>query len=178
MGPAAVACNRSCCPSRVVRVDELVDQARLPHTGLPDHGYYLAMPRPGPLQRLLQGRPLPLPSHERCEPTRHRGLQTPADRTGADQLKDLHGLWQPPDGNRPRALTWTSPSTSRRVAAVSRILPGDANCSRRAARCVVWPTAEYSICRSLPIARTTTSPELSPTRICISRPWERCTSSA
>ena len=45
-------------------------------------------------------------------------------------------------GNCPRALTWTRPSAGRRVAAVSRILPGVASCSMRAARCVVWPTAE------------------------------------
>ena len=34
------------------------------------------------------------------------------------------------------------------------------------------------MCRSLPMARTTTSPELSPTRICTARPWARRTSSA
>ena len=88
----------------MVRVDELVDQARLPHAGLPDHGDYLAMPRPGLLQRLLQGRQLLLPSHEAGEPTRRCGLQTPADRTGPDQLKDLHGLWQPPDGKPPQGV--------------------------------------------------------------------------
>ena len=85
-------------PLRVVGVDELVDQARLPHAGLPDHGDDLAMPRPGLLQRLLQGRQLLLPSHEAGEPTRRCGLQAPADRTGPRQLKDLHGLGQPPDG--------------------------------------------------------------------------------
>ena len=88
----------------MVRVDELVDQARLPHAGLPDHGDYLAMTRPGLLQRLLQGRQLLLPSHEAGEPTRRCGLQTPADRTGPDQLKDLHGLWQPPDGKPPQGV--------------------------------------------------------------------------
>ena len=36
-----------------MRVDELVDQARLAHPGLADQRYDLTMPRPGPLQRLL-----------------------------------------------------------------------------------------------------------------------------
>ena len=62
------------------------------------------MTRPGLLQRLLQGRQLLLPSHEAGEPTRRCGLQTPADRTGPDQLKDLHGLWQPPDGKPPQGV--------------------------------------------------------------------------
>jgi hypothetical protein len=62
------------------------------------------MPHPGPLQRLLQGRQLLLPSHEAGEPARRRGLQTPAHRTGPDQLKDLHGLWQPPDGKPPQGV--------------------------------------------------------------------------
>ena len=99
------------------------------------------MPRPGPLQRLLQRRQFLLPSHEAGEPARCTGLQALADRTGANQLKDLHRLGQPLTGNCPRALTWTSPSASLRVAAVSRMLPGwrVAPC---AARCVVWPTAE------------------------------------
>ena len=50
-------------------MDELVDQVRLPHAGLADHGDDLAMPRSSPLQRLLQGRQLLLPSYEAGEPT-------------------------------------------------------------------------------------------------------------
>ena len=34
------------------------------------------------------------------------------------------------------------------------------------------------MCRSLSMARTTTSPELRPTRICTSMPWPRRNSSA
>jgi hypothetical protein len=74
----------------VVRVDELVDQARLPHARLADYSHHLAMPRPGPLQGLLQGRQLLLPPDEAREPTCYAGLQTPTERTGSDQLKDLH----------------------------------------------------------------------------------------
>ena len=119
-----------------------IDQARLPHARLADQRHHLTMSRPSPLQRLLQRRQLLLPSHEAGEPARCTGLQASTDGTGPDQLKDLHGLSQPLTGNCPRALTWTSPSASLRVAAVSRILPGVASCSMRAARCVVWPTAE------------------------------------
>src|SRR5215468_2918184 len=87
-------------PRRVVRVDELVDQARLPHAGLPHQRHHLAMTGPSPLQGLLQCRQLVLPPYEAGEPPCCAGLQTPSDRTGPDQLKDLHGLCEPLDGNR------------------------------------------------------------------------------
>ena len=35
-------------------MDELVDQARLPHAGLADQRHHLAMTRPGLRQRLLE----------------------------------------------------------------------------------------------------------------------------
>ena len=38
-------------------VDELVDQARLPHASLAHRGHHLAVPRPRPLQRLRQRLP-------------------------------------------------------------------------------------------------------------------------
>ena len=85
-------------------MDGLIDQARLAHACLPDHGHYLAMPRPGPLQRLLQCRKLRLPPHERSEAPRRCGLQTPPDCTGPDQLKDLHRLWQPFDRKLPQGM--------------------------------------------------------------------------
>src|SRR4030095_3814446 len=72
-------------PWRVVRVDELIDQARFAHAGLADHGHHLAMPRTGPLQRLLQRRQLLLPSYEAGEPARRAGLQAPTDRIGPRQ---------------------------------------------------------------------------------------------
>jgi hypothetical protein len=59
------------------------------------------MSRPSLLQGLLQHRQLLLPSHEAGEPTRRAGLQASTDRTGPDQLKDLHGLGQPPDWKLP-----------------------------------------------------------------------------
>ena len=52
------------------------------------------------------------------------------------------GVGSPLTGTGPRGVTWTHPSASRRVSAVSRMLPGGASCSMRAARCVVWPMAE------------------------------------
>ena len=125
---------------RVVRVDELVHQARFPHP-LPRPRHHLAMPAPA-RSRPAQGRQFLLPPDEAGEPACRAGLQTPTDRTGPDQLKDLHRVGEPLTGNCPRALTCTRPSTNLRVAAVSRILPGVASCSMRAARCVVWPTAE------------------------------------
>ena len=67
------------------------------------------MPRPGPLQGLLQGRQLLLPSHEAGESPRRAGLQAPPDRTGPDQLKDLHGLRQPLDRKRPQGVDLHQP---------------------------------------------------------------------
>ena len=52
-----------------VRMDALVDQARLPHARLPDHRHDLAMARPGPLQGLVEGLELCLPPDEAGEPT-------------------------------------------------------------------------------------------------------------
>ena len=46
-------------PWRIVRVDELIDQARLPHPGLPDHRHDLAMAGSSPLQGLAAGPPAP-----------------------------------------------------------------------------------------------------------------------
>jgi hypothetical protein len=76
-------------------VDELVEQAGLPHARLPDDGSDLSMTRPGPLERLLQGRELLLAPYEAGEPPHGAGLQTSADRTGPDQLNDLDWLCQP-----------------------------------------------------------------------------------
>jgi len=45
-------------------------------------------------------------------------------------------------GTGPQVLTRTNPVTSCTVVAVSRMMPGGANCSIRAARWVVSPTAE------------------------------------
>jgi hypothetical protein len=49
------------------------------------------------LQRLLQRRQFLLPSHEAGETTDCAGLQTSADGTGPDQLKDLYRVCQAPD---------------------------------------------------------------------------------
>ena len=91
--------------------------------------------------------------------------------------KTSTGSAMPRTGTGPSALTWTYPSASRRVSALSSTEAGLAICSIRAARWVVWPTAEYSIRRSLPMEPTTTSPELRPTRIWTGTPRVRCISS-
>jgi hypothetical protein len=65
----------------------------------------------------------------------------------------------------PQDRTSINPCASRAVLAVMQMLPGPASCSMRFARAVVSPTASYSIDKSCPIERTTTAPELRPTRI-------------
>jgi hypothetical protein len=62
------------------------------------------VPRPSPLQGLLQRRQLLLPSHETGEPPCCPGLQPLADRAGPKQFKDLHGLGQPSDGKPPQGI--------------------------------------------------------------------------
>jgi hypothetical protein len=73
-------------------VDKLIDQARLSHPGLADHGHHLAVTRPGALQRLPEGGQLLLPPHKAGESTRHRRLQAPPERADPHQLSDLDGF--------------------------------------------------------------------------------------
>ena len=89
----------------------------------------------------MQGREFRLPAHKARQTTSGH-LQAPPQGTGPDQLEDLHGLRQAFTGTGPSAVTCISPSASRSVSAVNRMLPGVASCSIRAARCVVWPMAE------------------------------------
>jgi hypothetical protein len=67
------------------------------------------MPRPGLLLCLLERQQLLLPSHEAGEPPCCTGLQTPPDRTGPDQLKDLDGLRQPLDRKLPQSIDLDQP---------------------------------------------------------------------
>src|SRR4029453_14549283 len=64
----------------------------------------MAMPRLGPLQRLLQGCQLLLPAHKTGEPLCCAGLQTPPNSASPDQLKHLHGFCQPLDWKPPQRV--------------------------------------------------------------------------
>src|SRR5580765_2745041 len=68
-------------------------------------------------------------------------LKTGPRRARPRHLVNLHRVASPLTGTGPSALTATKSSTSSRVDAVSRMLPGLASCSIRPARWVVWPTA-------------------------------------
>ena len=96
-------------PWRVVGMDELIDQARLPHAGLPDEATTWPCPAPARSSACCSAVELLLPSHEAGEPPRRAGLQAPADRTGPDQLKDLHGLGQPLDRKLPQGIDLDQP---------------------------------------------------------------------
>jgi hypothetical protein len=63
----------------VVRMDELVDQARLPDARLAHRCHHLAVPCCRLLQRLPESRHLALPPHEAGEPPGCRRLQAPPD---------------------------------------------------------------------------------------------------
>ena len=78
----------------MVGVDDFVDEAGFPYAGLTDDGHHLPLPRPGPLQGLLQGRQLRLPSHKARQATGGGHLQTPPQGTDPDQLEHLHRLRQ------------------------------------------------------------------------------------
>ena len=72
----------------------------LPDPGLPDDRHHLAVPGPGLLQGLVQGREFRLPPHKGGQPPRRKRLQARAGRASAHQLAHLHGRGQPLDGHR------------------------------------------------------------------------------
>jgi hypothetical protein len=64
-----------------------------------------------------------------------------AQQQTLDRVECLLSSLRPLMGTGPSGVTWTKPSVSCSVSAVSRMLPGAASCSMRAAKWVVWPTA-------------------------------------
>ena len=127
---------------RARSLGELVEETGLADPRFPDDRHHLAVPSPSLFQRLVQGRELRLPPHKGVNPRAAnvcRRIRTgPAPTSSHTSM----GAGNPLTGTRPKGVTWTHPSTSRRVSAVSRMVPGGASCSIRAARWVVWPIAE------------------------------------
>ena len=75
-----------------------------PTPGLPEQRHHLAMPGAPPAASACCRPPAPAAvPRSGSAPARPR-LQAPADRTGPDQLKDLHGLGQPFDRQRPQGV--------------------------------------------------------------------------
>ena len=85
---------------RARRMRELVEEAGFPDPWLPDDRHHLAVPGPGLLQSLVQGRQFRLPPHKGSQPSRCKRLQARAGRASAHQLAHLHGRGQPLDGHR------------------------------------------------------------------------------
>ena len=86
-----------------VGMDELIHQARLPHARLAHQRHDLAMPRPGPLQRLLQGRPvLAAVRRSGVSPTRR---MRPVNAVGS--------YWPPPAQRPPPAHRTPSPAPAQ-----------------------------------------------------------------
>ena len=81
-------------------MDELVDEAGLPHSGFPNDRHHLAVPGPGLLHGLVHGLEFRLPSHEGGQSPRRKRLQARAGRASAHQLAHLHGRRQPLDRHR------------------------------------------------------------------------------
>ena len=85
-------------------MDELVEEARLPYTRLPDHSHYLPMPG----GRLLLSRPellhLGVATHEAGQPPRRRGLQPRANPSRAAHLVGVNWRGQALDRDRPEWL--------------------------------------------------------------------------
>jgi hypothetical protein len=123
-------------------MDTLIDQAGLADPSLTDHGHHLTVACPSTLQGLDQGRELRVASDKAGEPRTAAACKRRRIPLAPTSSKMSTGLLSPFTGMDPRGMTCTNPSTSRRVAAVKRMVPGVASCSSRAARCVVWPTAE------------------------------------
>src|SRR4029450_10874010 len=87
-----------------VRTDELVHQARLADTGLPDQPPPLAMPPPRLLLSVAEGLEFRLPPHKAGQPPCGAGLQAAADRTGPNKLAYLPCLAQPFDRKLPQGI--------------------------------------------------------------------------
>ena len=120
-------------------VGELPEETRLAHARLPDHGDHLAVAQAGPVESVAELLQLCVPADKAREPPPRRGLEAGAGGAGPRQLEHLDRLAEPLD--RRRAERSDLDEARRSVPAVSRMLPGAASCSMRAARCVVWPTA-------------------------------------
>ena len=67
----------------VMGVDEFVDQAGLPHPGLPDQRHDLALARSSPLERLAQGGQLRVTPHKARQAPGHPRLEAGPQRTRA-----------------------------------------------------------------------------------------------
>ena len=85
-------------------LDELVEEPRLAHARLPDHGHDLPMPPGRLLLRRLELLHLGVAAHEAGEPPRRRGLQPRADPPGAPDLVGLHRRGQALDRDRPEQV--------------------------------------------------------------------------
>jgi hypothetical protein len=121
--------------------DKLPEETRLAQARLPDHGDHLTMPPARPVERAAELLRLCGAAGEAREPPPRRGLEPGTGGAGPHQIETSIGSASPLIGTGPSAVTWPKPSAKRSVSAVSRMLPGAASCSMRAARCVVWPTA-------------------------------------
>jgi hypothetical protein len=75
---------------KAVRVDELIDEARLPDPGIPDQGRRLPVSGLCPRQGLHQGRHFRVAADKAGEPPDCGRLQAPPDAARADQLKDFY----------------------------------------------------------------------------------------
>ena len=73
-------------------MDELVEEARLPHAGLPDDGHDLAVPAAGSLEGPLELPHLAVAPDEPAEPLRGGGAQARPQGSSPDQLVDLDGV--------------------------------------------------------------------------------------
>ncbi len=61
-------------------MDELVEEAGLPHARLADHGDHLPVPAARPLERAPELLQLGVPPHEGREPARRRALRAASAR--------------------------------------------------------------------------------------------------
>ena len=99
------------------------------------------MPGPGPFQGLRRASSSVSRPTKRVSPRAAAACKRAPHRAGPDQLKDLHRRRQPLDRHRPQRRDLHKALDQPQRRGVSRIEPGMASCSMRAARCVVCPTA-------------------------------------
>ncbi len=95
-------------------MDELVEEAGLPHARLADHGDHLPMPPARPLERPPELLQLGVPPHEPREPARRRAFEPCSHGARTRDFINLDRLAQPLDPRARLKLEWSLKSCTRR----------------------------------------------------------------
>ena len=127
---------------QTVRVGELVDEARLAHPGLGNERHNLTMTVAGELLDAAELLKFGIAADEPRQPASGDRLEPGPRRACPCHFVDIHRVGEPLHRHRAERLHGDEAFHHAPASTgVSRMLPGLASCSMRAARCVVRPMA-------------------------------------